>query len=209
MMRLRDVIARLLAEGHAQDHPDIGVGAPDDGNDGVPLRPSAVLVAITDRPEPGLILTQRASHLRKHAGQVAFPGGGIDPDDADAVAAALREAEEEIGLPPALVDVIGTGDVFRTWSGFSITPVIGVIPADVALTPQPDEVEAVFEVPLAHILDPAVQVIRQVVREGTVHRYLEILWQDRLIWGVTGAMLLNLNYRLNRTALAEWTRARA
>ncbi|MET0362364.1 MAG: CoA pyrophosphatase, partial [Sphingobium sp.] len=130
-MALRDEIARILREGHAQDHPDIVLGVTAEDTRGNHHQPSAVLIAITDRPEPGLILTQRSPHLRSHPGQVAFPGGRVDPGDADAIAAALREAQEEIGLPPDLVDVVGTTDPFRTGTGYAIIPVVAVIPPDI------------------------------------------------------------------------------
>ncbi|HTH27875.1 MAG TPA: CoA pyrophosphatase [Sphingobium sp.] len=199
-MRLRDQLARILAEGHKRDHPDIDPGM-------LPLiedhdhAPSAVLVAITDRPEPGLILTQRSDRLRNHAGQVAFPGGRVDPDDADVVAAALREAQEEIALAPRLVDVIGTSDPYFTHSGYAIVPVIGVIPPDIPLVPHPDEVDAIFEVPLVYALDPARRTRQSSEWEGEVRHYHEIVWEDRRIWGVTAAMLVNLSYRLDPAAL--------
>lgn len=200
-MALRDEIARILADGHAREHPDILIGAAvDDSPTGSHL-PSAVLIAITDRPEPGLILTQRAEHMRNHAGQVAFPGGRVDPEDANIVAAALREAREEIGLPSDLVDVIGETDPFRTPSGYGIVPVVAVIPPDLPLVAQPDEVAAIFEVPLAYALDPTRRQQKSSEFEGRTRHYHEIFWQDRRIWGVTAAMLINLSYRLDPEAL--------
>lgn len=200
-MALRDAVARILAEGHAHDHPDITIGSEfDETEDGHHL-PSAVLIAITDRPEPGIILTQRSEHLRKHAGQVAFPGGRVDPEDASIVAAALREAQEEIGLPPALVDVIGETDPFRTHTGFSIVPVVAVIPPDLPFVPAPDEVSAIFEVPLAYALDPARRSVVVTEFEGRLRNYHEIFWKDRHIWGVTAAMLVNLSHRLDPAAI--------
>jgi 8-oxo-dGTP pyrophosphatase MutT (NUDIX family) len=199
-MRLRDRLAVMLAEGHARDHPGIDPGMLQLLEDR-DHAPSAVLVAITDRPEPGLILTQRSDKLRNHAGQVALPGGRVDPADADVVEAALREAEEEIALPRSLVDVIGTTDPYRTHSGFAIVPVIAVIPPDVPLLAHPGEVDAIFEVPLAYALDPARRTRKQSQWNGPVRHYHEILWEDRRIWGVTAAMLVNLSYRLDRVAL--------
>lgn len=195
-MALRDEIARILAEGHERDHPDIILGAShDETPDGLHL-PSAVLIAITDRPEPGLILTQRSELLRKHPGQVAFPGGRVDPEDTDAIATALREAEEEIGLPRELVDVIGTTDPFTTHTGYSIIPVVAVIPPDVDFVPEPREVDAIFEIPLAYALDPNRRTLLFTEFEGKMRDYHEILWKDRRIWGVTAGMLVNLSYRL-------------
>lgn len=202
-MLLRDRLARILAEGHARDHSEIDSGVLKMMDDGAEHAPSAVLVAITDRPEPGLILTQRSARLRNHAGQVAFPGGRIDPHDIDAVAAALREAEEEIGLSPSLVDVIGPTDPYRTHSGFAIVPVIAVIPPDIPLVPHPHEVDAIFEVPLVYALDPARRTQHETEWEGEIRHYHEIVWEDRRIWGVTAAMLVNLSYRLEHDLLRE------
>jgi 8-oxo-dGTP pyrophosphatase MutT (NUDIX family) len=167
--------------------------------DGVPM-PAAVLVAVTDRPRPGLILTQRTDTLRRHAGQVAFPGGRIDPDDVDATAAALREAHEEIGLEPHAVELVGLADRYRTVTGFEVQPVVAVIPPDLVLTPQPGEVAAIFEAPLDFVLDPANQLQSSVEWQGRDRHFYEILWQEFRIWGATAAMLVNLSRRL------KWTR---
>ncbi len=160
------------------------------------LAPAAVLIAITDRSEPGLILTRRTASLRRHAGQIAFPGGRIDPGDADAIGAALREAEEEIGLDRSHVRIIGPTDGYKTMSGFDITPVIGVVTPDLALTPQAGEVDAIFEMPLAHALDPANHVVRTGDWLGRKRDYYEIMWNDHRIWGVTAAMLVNFSARV-------------
>lgn len=157
---------------------------------------AAVLIAITDRAEPGLILTQRPETMRRHAGQVAFPGGRIDPEDIDAIEAALREAEEEIALPRASVDVIATLPPYRTVTGFDITPVVGIIAPDLPLVPHDAEVAAVFEVPLAFLLDPTNRTEQSLVVERIERRYFEILWGERRIWGATAAMLANLSARL-------------
>ncbi len=166
--------------------------------DGVPM-PAAVLVAVTDRPRPGLILTQRTDTLRRHAGQVAFPGGRIDAGDADATAAALREACEEIGLEPDVAQVVGLADRYRTVTGFEVQPVVAVIPPDLVLTPQPGEVAAIFEAPLDYVLDPANQLQSSVEWQGRDRHYYEILWQEFRIWGATAAMLVNLSRRLKWT----------
>lgn len=157
--------------------------------------PAAVLIAVTDRPEPGVILTVRREHLRTHAGQIAFPGGRVDPGE-DAVAAALREAHEEILLPSSIVDVIGTVDEYRTVTGYVVTPVIGVIPPDLSLEPHEHEVADWFEAPLAYLLDPANQHLRSALFQGQTRHYYEILWNDRRIWGATAAMIVNLSRRL-------------
>ena len=160
------------------------------------LLPAAVLVPVTDRAAPGVILTQRTDHLRKHAGQIAFPGGRIDDDDADATAAALREAEEEIGLPRGVATVIGVADVYRTTTGFEVTPIVCVVPPDLTYHPNPDEVADVFEVPLDFLLDSANHLEAAVEWQGHVRHYYEITWEDRRIWGATAAMIVNLARRL-------------
>jgi 8-oxo-dGTP pyrophosphatase MutT (NUDIX family) len=161
---------------------------------------AAVLVPVTDRPKPGVILTQRTETLKRHAGQVAFPGGRVDPGDADIVAAALREADEEIGLPPQRVTVVGQSDRYRTITGFQVTPVIGVIPPDLVLTPHEAEVAAVFEVPLDFLLDTANHVEASVEWQGRERHYTEIWWDDHRIWGATAAMIVNLSRRLRWTS---------
>lgn len=187
--RLRAALARAPGE------------APIEGDEydraGGVYAPAAVLVAVTDRPEPGLLLTLRQPHLKRHAGQIAFPGGRIDPGDRDAVAAALREAHEEIGLDPNAVEIVGTSDTYRVGSGFTVTPVIGVIPPDLALAPHEDEVAAVFETPLAFLLAPDNHVLKTMVWEGRERRFHEILWEDRRIWGATANMIVNLGRRLS------------
>ncbi len=157
---------------------------------------AAVLVAVTDRAEPGVILTQRTDTMRQHPGQVAFPGGRVDPTDSDAIDAALREAEEEIALPRARVAIAGTADRYRTGTGFAITPVVGIIPPDLVLIPHEIEVASVFEVPLAFLLDPANQRRASAMWQGRERHFYEILWQDRRIWGATAAMIVNLSRRL-------------
>jgi 8-oxo-dGTP pyrophosphatase MutT (NUDIX family) len=158
--------------------------------------PASVLIAITDRPEPGVILTLRQASLRRHAGQIAFPGGRIDPEDESPIAAALREAWEEVGLTPADVEVIGTLPSYRTGSGYHIVPVIGVVPADLTLTPHEAEVAAVFEVPLAFLIDTANHVASSRVFEGRERHFHVIDWEDRRIWGITAALIVNLSRRL-------------
>jgi 8-oxo-dGTP pyrophosphatase MutT (NUDIX family) len=160
--------------------------------------PAAVLVAITDRDEPGVILTVRREHLRTHAGQIAFPGGRVDEGE-DAVAAALREAEEELGLPPAEADVVGLMDDYRTVTGYFVTPVIAVVPPDLPLDPHEQEVADWFEAPLRHLLDPMNQKLETAVFAGRERRYWQIEWNGRRIWGATAAMLVNLSRRL------QWT----
>lgn len=166
---------------------------------GETLLPAAVLVPVTDRPRPGVILTQRTETMRRHAGQVAFPGGRIDAGE-DAVAAALREAEEEIALPRDKVTVIGEADRYRTVTGFTVTPVIGVVPPDLTFHPSEAEVAGVFEVPLDFLLDHANHLEASVEWQGRERHYYEIFWEDRRIWGATAAMIVNLARRLRWTA---------
>lgn len=164
------------------------------------LASAAVLVPITDRAEPGVLLTLRHADLRRHPGQVAFPGGRVDPQDDGPVSAALREAKEEIGLDPGLVELVGTSDRYQTGTGFDILPVIGVVPPDLPLVPQETEVAATFEVPLAFLLDEANQVQRSAEFEGHTRHYYEILWGEWRIWGVTAGMIVNLSRRLRAFA---------
>lgn len=157
--------------------------------------PAAVLIAVTDRAEPGVILTIRREHLRTHAGQIAFPGGRLDPGE-DAVAAALREANEEILLDPRAVELVGTIEDYRTVTGFVVTPVLGVVPPDLPLEPHEHEVAAWFEAPLDFLLDPVNQHERTALFQGRTRHYYEIIWEDRRIWGVTAAIIVNLSRRL-------------
>lgn len=156
---------------------------------------AAVLIAITDRPEPGVILSVRREHLRTHAGQIAFPGGKVDEGE-DAIAAALREAHEEILLDPAAAEVVGTLEPYRTVTGFVVTPVVCVIPADIPLEPHEHEVAELFEAPLAFLLDPANQQRRSGLFQSRERHYYEIDWNGRRIWGATAGMIVNLSRRL-------------
>jgi 8-oxo-dGTP pyrophosphatase MutT (NUDIX family) len=195
MNALFDRLARVFEAGHAREVELLAdaMAPPDD------LHPAAVLIAVTDRPEPGVLLTHRPQTMRKHAGQAAFPGGRLDPGE-DAVAAALREAHEELGLHPRHVQVIGTSDPFRTRTGFDVTPVLAVVPPDLPLVPNPDEVAEWFEPPLAYLLDPANRVPRTVEWEGAPRTYFEIVWRQHRIWGITAAIIGNLS---RRVALAD------
>jgi 8-oxo-dGTP pyrophosphatase MutT (NUDIX family) len=163
---------------------------------GEPLHAAAVLVAVTDRPEPGVLLTRRSEAMRRHAGQVAFPGGRVDPEDRDVIAAALREAWEEIGLPSDQAEIIGTADLYETVTGYEITPVLAVVPPDLPLVPHDAEVAALFEVPLAYLLDPANHVERTMDWQGAERTFYEIPWDGERIWGATAAMIVNLGRRL-------------
>lgn len=156
-------------------------------------RDAAVLIPITMRPEPGLLLTVRPTTMRDHAGQVAFPGGKIDADDADAVAAALREAEEELGIAPASVEVIGKAELYFTASGFAITPVVGLVPDDIAITANPIEVADWFEMPFDEAIGPKALTRRTGLWEGKQRGYYDLSWQGYRIWGITAGILANLS----------------
>ena len=164
--------------------------------DTVQHRAAAVLIPITDRAEPGVILTQRPNWLRSHAGQVAFPGGKVDDTDENSIYAALREAEEELNIPPARVEVIGVADTYYSGSGYSIAPVVGIIPPDLELQPNPQEVEDWFEVPLAFLLDPANSIKKEANWNGQQRSYYDMQWGERRIWGVTAGIIANLVRRL-------------
>jgi 8-oxo-dGTP pyrophosphatase MutT (NUDIX family) len=159
--------------------------------------PAAVLIAITDRPEPGVILTVRRDDMRTHAGQIAFPGGRIEPGE-EPVAAALREAHEELLLDGSRTEVVGSLGAYRTVTGFVVTPIVAVIPPDLPLTPHEHEVADWFEAPLGFVLDPSNQRLRSALFEGRERHYYEILWEGRRIWGATAAMIVNLSRRLGR-----------
>ncbi len=161
--------------------------------------PAAVLVGFREGVQPRLVLTVRTDNLQAHAGQVAFPGGRSDPGDGDALATALRESEEEIGLDRTLVTPLGYLDRFETISGFCITPVVAKIAAEAQLYPAPDEVAEVFEVPLAFLLEPA--NLRRYTMEFRGHQrpMVEFIHGGHRIWGATAAMLYNLLQRMERT----------
>jgi 8-oxo-dGTP pyrophosphatase MutT (NUDIX family) len=163
-----------------------------------PRRPAAVLIGLREGVQPRMVLTVRTDHLHAHAGQVAFPGGRSEPDDGDAIATALRESEEEIGLERELVTPLGYLDRFETISGFCITPVVARIAADAQLYPAPDEVAEVFEVPLAFFMEPA--NLRRYTMEfrGYQRSMVEFMHGGHRIWGATAAILLNLLQRMGR-----------
>jgi 8-oxo-dGTP pyrophosphatase MutT (NUDIX family) len=201
MSALFDHLKRLFDEGHGTELPGLRTDAMFT-RPGEAIRPAAVLIAVTDRAEPGMLLTHRPHDMRQHAGQVAFPGGKLDPGE-DAIAAALREAHEELALDPHAVSVIGTSDRFVTGTGYDITPVLGLVPPNQQLAPNPLEVEEWFEAPLRFLLDPANQIEKEATYGGHHRRYIEIDWQGHHIWGITAAILANLTRRLAWREMAE------
>ncbi|MEM7523674.1 MAG: CoA pyrophosphatase [Pseudomonadota bacterium] len=167
-----------------------------------PLRPAAVLCGVVQRTE-GLhvILTQRPMTMREHPGQVAFPGGKIDEGDDGPIAAALREAEEEIGLPHAAAEVLGRIDPYVTGTGFQVEPVVAMVDPTFDPTPDPREVADVFEAPLDFLMNPANLQRRHGDWGGRRRAYYAIPWSDRNIWGATAGMLKSLSDRI--AALTE------
>jgi 8-oxo-dGTP pyrophosphatase MutT (NUDIX family) len=162
-----------------------------------PPRPAAVLVGIVPRPEGlAVLLTQRTEHLAKHAGQIAFPGGKVDAGDASPVAAALREASEEIGLEARFVEPLGFLDAYRTGTGFHIMPVVAIVTPGFVLRPNVAEVADTFEVPLGFVMDASNHRRHTRPWRGRERAYYAIPYQERYIWGVTAGILKNMHERL-------------
>ena len=161
-----------------------------------PTRAAAVLVPVVDHPEPGVLLTMRTSELPNHAGQIAFPGGKIDPGDASPLAAALREADEEIGLDGALVEPIGYLDLYLTFTGFRILPTVARVKPDFTLALNPREVTESFEVPLSFLMTPENHQRKSREWKGVTREFYAMPFEDRYIWGVTAGILRNLYERI-------------
>jgi 8-oxo-dGTP pyrophosphatase MutT (NUDIX family) len=165
--------------------------------EGITLKDAAVLVpVVNDADGAKLILTKRTATLRKHSGQIAFPGGAVDPEDASIEAAALREAEEEIGLSRAFVEPVGRLPDYFAATGFRITPVLSVVERGFQLTPNPTEVDRVFEVPLSFLMDPANHNRGSREWNGTLRHFYEMPYGEWNIWGITAGILRTLYERL-------------
>ena len=168
--------------------------------DGRVLVEAAVLIGLVERSEDTqVLLTRRTDDLRNHAGQVSFPGGRLEEDDADAVAAAVRETFEEVGIPPTQVVPLGYLDAFTTITGFRVLPVVATIASDYVARPDPNEVAEVFEVPLSFLMDPANLSSLSLEHRGRVRQVWEFTYPGQRIWGVTAAIVLNLRERLAAT----------
>ena len=170
--------------------------------DDVPLvyplqpKPAAVLVPVVMREEPALLLTERASQLRQHSGQIAFPGGRVDPTDASVLDAAYREAEEEIGLSARFISPLGYLDAYLSTTNYLVIPVVGRVSPSYTLNLNPQEVADTFEVPLAFLMDPAHHELHAREWKGRLRRYYAMPYQERYIWGVTAGIIRNLYERL-------------
>ena len=163
-----------------------------------PIRPAAVLVPVVDHPEPTVLLTQRSAHLPDHAGQVSFPGGKIDKSDDSPLASALREAEEEIGLDRSHVEPLGYLDLYMTTLGYRIMPVIARVKPGFTLTLNESEVDNVFEVPLAFLMNVGNHQRHSREWQGMTRHFYAITFEERYIWGVTAGILRNLYDRIYR-----------
>jgi len=161
-----------------------------------PPRPAAVLVGVVVRDELTVLLTQRTGHLPTHAGQIAFPGGKVEEDDDGPIAAALREAHEEIGLDRSFIEPLGFLDGYRTGTGFNVAPIVALVRPGFTLIPDPGEVEDVFEVPLSFLMDEANHQKHTRPWNGRERHYYAMPYGERFIWGATAGMLKNLHQRL-------------
>ncbi len=199
------VSSQILARGDFDLNPeilrDLCPDVPSDLNSDVswlvPTVPAAVLVAVVARAPLTVLLTVRAAALKTHAGQVAFPGGRIEADDDSPIAAAIREAGEEVGLLPGMVDPLGLLDPYITVTGFAITPVVALVDPGFVPRLQTSEVAEIFEVPLAHVMDPTNHKLISGLWQGKPRLTYSIAWQPHSIWGATAGMLKNLSEKLS------------
>ncbi|WP_308911877.1 CoA pyrophosphatase [Pseudokordiimonas caeni] len=204
---MRDWLDRALAPGNSAARGLRGDGDLDRSDPvavsalaGKPLRPAAVLIPIIERSEPTVLLTKRHGGLRAHGGQVSFPGGRIDDTDTGPLAAALRETQEEVGIGPHYVDVRGHLDTYCTVTGFQISPFVGLVQEGFHLIRAEDEVDEIFEVPLAHLLDPRNHQRQSAEFRGRTRHFYVIPHEKHYIWGATAGMIVNLADLMRATA---------
>ncbi|MGY8973994.1 MAG: CoA pyrophosphatase [Sphingomonadales bacterium] len=198
MSAIFDRLTALFQQGHTREFDDLLSDSR--FADASRTADAAVLIAVTEQPNPTVLLTQRPRTMRDHPGQVAFPGGKLDHGE-DAVQAALREAWEELSIEPEHVRLIGTTDRYQTGTGFDITPVLATVPHDLPIRPDPREVESWFECPLDKLMDASQWSRNSVFWKGAMREYLEMNHDGYRIWGVTAAICWNLSRRV------EWLRA--
>ncbi|MEH6683076.1 MAG: CoA pyrophosphatase [Qipengyuania sp.] len=198
MSAIFDRLTALFQQGHTREFDDLLSDSR--FADASRTADAAVLIAVTEQPNPTVLLTQRPRTMRDHPGQVAFPGGKLDHGE-DAVQAALREAWEELSIEPEHVRLIGTTDRYQTGTGFDITPVLATVPHDLPIRPDPREVESWFECPLDKLMDASQWNRNSVFWKGAMREYLEMDHDGYRIWGVTAAICWNLSRRV------EWLRA--
>jgi 8-oxo-dGTP pyrophosphatase MutT (NUDIX family) len=196
LLRARlDPLDRLSPHGATRSDRDLN---PDWVDIAAPLKPAAVLAPIVRRPEGWTVLfTQRTNETPAHPGQVSFPGGRVEAHDADAVATALRETEEEIGLARRFIEPIGAWDRYNTGTGFSVTPIVGFVEPGFDLSLNPREVADVFETPLSFLMDPANHERREAMWNGKLRAYYAMPYEGRFIWGATAGMIRALWERLH------------
>jgi 8-oxo-dGTP pyrophosphatase MutT (NUDIX family) len=201
-LTLDDVLPLLHARLDAIAHPPASPAFSDydlssERPDTPILKQAAVLVPLVARDHGlNVVLTRRSNHLPTHAGQIAFPGGRCEASDADVGATALREAHEEIGLDPRFVTLIGVSDAYETVTRFAVTPVIGLLDPMAQFTADPGEVDEIFEVPLAFLMDPANHVPQSREYQGVERRYYAMPYGDYYVWGATAGMLRAMYLRV-------------